>query len=83
MVATGPGHAFFFLESANTFFGGSPEANVVGGTRVVVINGHYPMPEEMPGQTILPTAQILSRNDYRRRDLSLIDTSWVLPNDLK
>jgi hypothetical protein len=66
-IERGPGCAYFIPESDYESIGGS------GGTKVVVVDGHFPPPAEMPKPATLATAQNLPSLDYSKRDMSLID----------
>jgi hypothetical protein len=62
MIDRGTGCAFFIPQSVYEMFPPSGE-----GTKVVVVDGHFPPPTQMP---ISPTISI---SQSGRRDMSLID----------
>lgn len=69
MIDRGPGCAFFFKQSDyDAFFGPSSE-----GTRVVVVDGHFPLPTQMPIPPTISASPSYPPFDYSRRDMSLID----------
>ena len=69
MFDKGPGCAFFIKQSDyDAFVGSSTE-----GKRVVVIDGHFPSPSQMPASPTVSVSQSFPPLDSSRRDMSLID----------
>ena len=72
MKDIGPGCAIFTsqsdAESEAAFFGTKAE-----GTRVVVVDGHFPPPTQMPISQTTSVSPAFSPLDSSKRDLSLID----------
>jgi hypothetical protein len=66
MIDQGPGCAVFFkqsdIELMNALLGTSSK-----GTKVVVVDGHFPPPSQMP------TSPSISVDQFSNRDMSLLD----------
>ena len=73
MFDKGPGCAFFIKQSDyDAFLGSSTE-----GKKVVVIDGHFPPPSQMP---VSPTVSVLHSFppfDSSKRDMGLIDDTGM------
>jgi hypothetical protein len=69
MIDRGPSCTIFIKQSdVDPFFGPSSQ-----GTKVVVIDGHFPSPTQMPLSPTISVSQSLPPLNYTRRDMSLID----------
>ena len=65
----GPGCATFVLETDYK------STHITGGTRVVVIDGHFPSPAEMPASPAMSTYPVIPRTQPPQ-PLDLIDTDY-------
>jgi hypothetical protein len=68
MIDKGPGCAVFIRQEDWELFPPSSE-----GTKVVVVDGHFPPPTQMPISPTISASQSFSPLGYGRRDMSLID----------
>jgi hypothetical protein len=82
-IEGGPGCALFLPESVNADFGGNETSNVVGGTKVIVINGNFPLPNEMPQPRLSPPESAFAGPASGHRDMALLDTTAAPPTGLK
>jgi len=69
MIDKGPGCAIFLKQSdMDTSFGPSSEDRLV-----TVVDGHFPLPTQMPVSPTISASQSFPPLDYSRRDMSLIN----------